>query len=134
MTLAEVPLPRRCSAVLNVLGANPGLSVAERAEMLAVALWRPEVDTPEGEPRDEVSGTARATPRERQEAVERRWSGVPVAEVAARYCVSPATVKWWMVKAKRGDSSRDHTETTRLRRPAASTTPATMEECGFPHG
>ena len=82
MTLADVPLPRRCGAVPNILGANPGLSVAERAEMLAVALWPPDVDTPEGEARDEVSGTARATPRERQEAVELRRQGVPTAEVA----------------------------------------------------
>lgn len=66
-------------------------------------MWPPDVDTPDGEARDEDSGTARATPRERQEAVELRRSGVPVAAVAARYRMSPATVKWWLVKAKRGD-------------------------------
>ena len=72
--------------------------------MLAVALWPPDVDTPAGEARDEPpDGKARTTTRERQEAVELRRSGVPLREVAARYCVSPNTVRNWCVKANRGD-------------------------------
>jgi hypothetical protein len=39
--LADVPRRRRCGAVLHLMAANPGLSVEERSELLAVAVGRP---------------------------------------------------------------------------------------------
>ncbi|HSD01111.1 MAG TPA: hypothetical protein VLB81_01990 [Gaiellales bacterium] len=50
MELGEVPLETRCRAVLDVLTAEPRMSIWRRAELLGVALWpRPSL-TPEPPP------------------------------------------------------------------------------------
>ncbi|MFL5831071.1 MAG: helix-turn-helix domain-containing protein [Solirubrobacteraceae bacterium] len=46
--------------------------------------------------------TRRATPQERADAAQLRRHGVPIAEIAARYCVADSTVKMWVAAAKAG--------------------------------
>jgi hypothetical protein len=99
MTLADVPLPRRAGAALNVIGANPHLTVEERGELLAAALWPPcEVSTPNFD----FTPSRHSTVEERRDAVALRHQGVSEAEVASRYAVAKKTVRQWVHDAKRG--------------------------------
>src|SRR2546423_1502724 len=96
--LDAVPLPRRCGAALNVIEASPGLSVAERAEILSVAIWPPcEAVTPDV---DEIPAR-QSTAQERADAVALRDSGLSMAEIASRYGVAVSTVKSWAAQARR---------------------------------
>src|SRR5436190_11323509 len=98
--LDAVPLPRRCGAALNVIEASPGLSVAERAEILSVAIWPPcEAVTPDV---DEIPAR-QSTAQERADAVALRRAGVSEAEVAARYAVARSTVRTWVHATPAGD-------------------------------
>jgi transposase-like protein len=69
-------------------------------DAVAVAIWPPcEAATPSGVA---VSRNRNTTPEEREAAVALHRQGVPLAEVAARYCVAESTVKMWTAAAKRG--------------------------------
>jgi len=98
VSLADVPLPRRCGAALNILSANPGMSIAERAALLAEAIW-PSCEA--ATPSVDFTPRRNSTARERANAVALRRQGVSTVEIAARYGCAVSTVKAWLVKAKR---------------------------------
>jgi hypothetical protein len=53
-TFADLSLKRRAVAALNVIDANPGLSIAERSELVCVAIWPTDLELPGPVRRDEL--------------------------------------------------------------------------------
>ena len=99
MELADLPFARRIGAVLNCLDAWPTLDVAQRHELLAVALWpAPGVTLPDGSPAPEPR--SHATPRERMVVVDMVVRlHMSTHEVASRYDVAERTVRRWISEA-----------------------------------
>jgi hypothetical protein len=93
--LRDLSLARRIGAALNCLETWPSLDVAQRHELLAVALWPdPDVTIPSGQPAP--GPLPHATARERQAAVMLARGGLSTFEVATRYAVSERTVRRWI--------------------------------------
>jgi hypothetical protein len=108
--LIEVDPVVRAHGALRVIVREVGnLAVAERAELLSLALWPLAPDTyvpddlarrPGGRPRTPVTAELRAR------AVDARLSGATDAEVAAQVGVSRTAVRGWVRAARsRSDSA-----------------------------
>jgi plasmid stability protein len=95
-TLTDVDLELRVRAAREVIHGERGLSVIERCEILAAALWPAPVRVPE------AARTRRAWPVElRQEAVAAYLSGAGSAlMVARRFGVPAPTLKNWVRRAR----------------------------------
>jgi len=86
-TFAQLSLKRRCVAALNVIDANPGLSIAERSELVCVAVWPPEMLMPGPVRRDELlepDVDQRPTPPPAPPAV-RAWTPEQPAEARVAF-------------------------------------------------
>jgi hypothetical protein len=115
-TFASLSLKRRATAALNVIDANPGLSIAERSELVYVALWPGDIVSPGPVRRDDLvipDVDLRPTPRrvppsprtvvpprvatveDRARARERFLGGTTIAELAEEFGVPWLTARRW---------------------------------------
>jgi len=95
--LAHLSLKRRIGAMLNILDDYPSLAVEQRLELLEAALWPRVATLPDARPQPT---RVRTSPRERSRAVDMVTRlHMSVEEVASRYDVTPATVRYWVRRA-----------------------------------
>jgi hypothetical protein len=110
-TFASLSLKRRATAALNVIDANPGLSIAERSELVCVAIWPVDIELPGPVSRDAllepdvdqrptpppaVPAVRAWTPEQRAEARAAFQGGATISALSERYAQPWLVVRKWV--------------------------------------
>jgi hypothetical protein len=95
-TFAELPLSRRVRAAITVITEQPTLTIEQRGELVALAVWPSNAILP-----GEVSPRRRdATAEERATAVQFAEQGYTEREIAERLGRPRTTVRQWLRTAR----------------------------------